>query len=77
MSSESSPKQQSTDRHITPLGTHYPDSKATSLCTYSLILVGYRRSSIYQFYSTVKSGHAVTSIKQPPVLKGHLFLVLS
>jgi len=26
---------------------------------------------------TVKPAHAVTSIKQSPVLKGHLFLVLS
>ena len=26
---------------------------------------------------TVKSAHAVTSIKQSPVLKGHIFLVLS
>jgi hypothetical protein len=26
---------------------------------------------------TVKPAHAVTSIKQPPVLKGHLFLLLS
>jgi hypothetical protein len=28
------------------------------------------------FADTVKPAHAVTSIKQPPVLKGHLFLVL-
>jgi hypothetical protein len=27
-------------------------------------------------YSTVKTAHDVTSIKQSPVLKGHLFLVL-
>jgi hypothetical protein len=26
---------------------------------------------------TVKSAHKVTSIKQSPVLKGHLFLVMS
>ena len=26
---------------------------------------------------TIKPAHAVTSIKQPPVLKGHIFLVLS
>jgi hypothetical protein len=26
---------------------------------------------------TVKRVHAVTSIKHPPVLRGHLFLVLS
>ena len=26
---------------------------------------------------TVKPAHAVTSIKQSPVLKGHIFLVLS
>ena len=29
------------------------------------------------WYSTVKPAHVVTSIKQSPVLKGHLFLVLS
>jgi hypothetical protein len=28
-------------------------------------------------YTTVKPAHAGTSIKQSPVLKGHLFLVLS
>ena len=28
-------------------------------------------------YSTVKTAHDVTSIKQSPVLKGHLFLALS
>ena len=31
----------------------------------------------YQMLSTVKPAHEVTSIKQSPVLKGHLFLVLS
>ena len=28
-------------------------------------------------HTTVKPVHAITSIKQSPVLKGHLFLVLS
>jgi len=27
--------------------------------------------------STVRHAHAVTSIKQPPVLKGQIFLILS
>jgi len=31
--SASSLKQQSTDRHVTPLLTHYPDSKPIGLCT--------------------------------------------
>jgi hypothetical protein len=30
-----------------------------------------------RFDYTVKASHDVTSIKQSPVLKGHLFLVLS
>ena len=29
------------------------------------------------YTNTVKPAHKVTSIKQPPVLKGHTFLVLS
>jgi hypothetical protein len=28
----------SADRHVAPLGTHYPDSKPTSLCSFSLML---------------------------------------
>ena len=33
--------------------------------------------SIQHLRHTVKTGHVITSIKQSPVLKGHLFLVLS
>ena len=33
--------------------------------------------SVYYTQPTVKLSHAVTSIKQPPVLKGHPFLVLT
>ena len=32
---------------------------------------------LLSYINTVKPAHAVTSIKQSPVLKGHLFLVLS
>ena len=31
--------------------THYLDSEPTSLCSYTLVLCTYRRSSKYQFYS--------------------------
>jgi hypothetical protein len=31
----------------------------------------------YVVMNTLKPAHAVTSIKQSPVLKGHIFLVLS
>ena len=31
----------------------------------------------YAMNTEVKHMHAITSIKQPPVLKGHIFLVLS
>jgi hypothetical protein len=31
-------KQQSADRHIAPLGTHYSDYKPTNLCSFSLML---------------------------------------
>jgi hypothetical protein len=34
-------------------------------------------SLIMSISTTLKPGHVVTSIKQSPVLKGHLFLVLS
>jgi len=30
---------------------------------------------LYYIYSTIKPAHAVTSIKQPPALKGNLLLV--
>ena len=42
-------KQQSVDRHVTPL--NYPDSDPTSLCSFSLMLHALRRSNKYQFYS--------------------------
>ena len=45
--SASSLKQQSMDRHVTPL---YPDFRPTSLCSYSLILHAQKRSSKYQFH---------------------------
>jgi hypothetical protein len=35
----------------TPTWTHYPDSKPTSLCFFSLMLHALRRSNKYQFYS--------------------------
>jgi len=31
-------KQQSTDRHMAPLGTHYPDSEPINICSFSLML---------------------------------------
>ena len=36
--SGSSLKQQSADRHVAPLGTHYSDSEPTSICFFSLML---------------------------------------
>jgi len=40
--------------------------------------VGHRLlKSYFHLQATVKPAHAVTSIKQSPVLKGHLFFVLS
>jgi len=36
--SASSLKQQSAGRHVAPLGTHYSDAEATSLCSFSLML---------------------------------------
>jgi len=38
-------------------------------------LIAVRKLIIIEYY-IVKPGHAVTSIKQSPVLKGHHFLVL-
>jgi hypothetical protein len=35
------------------------------------------RRDMYANYTTVKPAHAVTSIKQSPVLKGHLCFVMS
>jgi hypothetical protein len=45
-----------------------------------LVRVGLLHTVLDQFISvkyTVKPAHTVTSIKQSPVLKGHIFLVLS
>ena len=50
--------------------------------TYNKLVISKQRRVIdsenhQQNTTTVKSAHAVTSIKQSPVLKGHLFFVLS
>ena len=37
----------------------------------------YNEESLYRTSHTVKPAHAFTSIKQSPVLKSHIFLVLS
>ena len=44
-------KQQSKGRRVTKLGTHYPDSVPTSLCSYSFMLHAKRRSNKYKFDS--------------------------
>ena len=43
---------------------------------HSFILT-HKSNVFFKFAYTVKPAHAVTSIKQSPVLKGYLFLVLS
>ena len=44
-------KQQSTGKHVDPPKTHNPHSEPTSLCSHSLMLCAYYRSSKYQFNS--------------------------
>jgi hypothetical protein len=39
--------------------------------------IGKYNCKLVATFNTVKPVHVVTSIKQPPVLKGHLYLVLS
>jgi hypothetical protein len=53
-----------------------------SLGLWSFTIVYYENNStknkdILTVKITVKPAHAVTSVKQSPVLKGHIFLVLS
>jgi len=44
---------------------------------YIMSIYPHTRKSVKLKSYTVKTAHAVTSIKQSPVLKSHLFLVLS
>jgi len=47
-------------------------SNQITLCSFCLSVVSLRK-----YITTVKHAHVVTSIKQSPVLKGHLFVFLS
>jgi len=52
----------------------------TMLLEYSRCILDITPSNLIAvsiYISTVKPAHAVTSIKQSPVLKGHIFIVLS
>ena len=55
---------------------HVENTFMTQSSTSTFTSLNYKGSKTHHT-STVKHAHAVTSIKQPPVLQGHLFLVLS
>ena len=55
--SASSLKQQSAGRHVAPLGTHFPDSEPTSICSFSLMLhSGEATNTNYIVFGLTRSG---------------------